>query len=160
MGGLAVGQKVEDFVLPDQGGKAVSFYNDVLSKGPVLVVFYPGDFTMVCTKQLCNYRDNISSFQNFGIQIVGISKNSVEDHAHFAQEYSFPFTLLSDHDKNVARLFGTASLLSLGGISRAVFIVSKLGYVVYRYVEPTNLMSRKSNELLEIIKDLRQKGQI
>ncbi|HRK02959.1 MAG TPA: redoxin domain-containing protein, partial [Oligoflexia bacterium] len=122
MGGIAVGGKVPEFTLKDQNGKDQSFYKDILPKGAALVVFYPGDFTMVCTKQLCSYRDNLDEFKNLGVQVVGVSKNSTKDHESFSKEYGFNFSLLSDDKREVAKEFGTASFLSIGGVSRAVFI--------------------------------------
>src|SRR5579871_6362033 len=98
----AVGQLAPEFTLKSQTGESVSL-SSLLAQGPALVVFYPGDFTPVCTKQLCNYRDNLMSFIDFGVQIVGISRNSPSEHAHFAEEYGFSFPLLSDPGQKVAR---------------------------------------------------------
>ncbi|MEW6056914.1 MAG: peroxiredoxin [Bdellovibrionota bacterium] len=154
--GIAIGTQVPEFSLKDQNGQQVQLA-DILRGGPALLVFYPGDFTMVCTKQLCNYRDNLEAFNQFGIQIVGISGNPSESHAEFAKEYDFSFRLLSDPKKEVAKAYGCNSLLMLGGVSRAVFIVGKNGRLLYRYVEPTALTRRKADELIEVLKDLRAK---
>lgn len=118
-----VGERAPDFELPDSSGQGVTL-GSLLKNGPLLLVFYPGDFTMVCTKQLCNYRDNREKFSQFGIQVVGVSANDPDSHSKFAQQYDLPFKLLSDPDKRVARAFGCTSLLMFGGISRAVFIIT------------------------------------
>lgn len=72
-----------DFTLENQAREPVCF-NDVLKKGPVLLVFYPGDFTPVCTRQLCNYRDSLESFRRYGVQLVGVSFNTPLQHKAFA----------------------------------------------------------------------------
>jgi peroxiredoxin Q/BCP len=122
--------------------------------------FYPGDFQPVCTKQLCSYRDNVTSFIDFGVQIVGISKNSPEDHASFAEQYGFTFPLLSDPGHKTAKAYGCTSLLMLGGISRAVFIVGRDREVLYRYVEATVFTRRTAGELIEILAELKGAGRI
>lgn len=152
--GAVVGRKAEDFELPDQDGVMVKL-SDQLKEAPVLLAFYPGDFTPVCTKQLCNYRDSITAFQEFGVRIIGISRNSVLEHAEFAKRYDFPFKLLSDPKQKVARDYGCTSVFMLGTVSRAVVIVNTRGLMLYRYVEPTILTKRSSDELLGILADLR-----
>jgi thioredoxin-dependent peroxiredoxin len=153
--GLVIAKKAPDFTLPDHHGGSVHLYES-LQVSPVLLVFYPGDFTMVCTSQLCNYRDNMEEFEKFGIQIFGISTNSTEEHKRFAEEYKFPFLLLTDEGQKVAKQYGCTSLLMLGRVSRAVFIVNSKGVVLYRYVEPTAITRRKADELIGILSDLRE----
>ena len=148
-----------DFTLENQRHEAVRF-SDILKNGPVLLVFYPGDFTPVCTSQLCNYRDSLESFQRFGVQLVGVSFNTPLQHKAFAEKYGFDFPLLSDPKKETAKLYGCTSLLMLGNVSRAVFIVSADGRILYRYVEPTSLTRRKADELLTILVGLKQSGAI
>src|SRR5262249_7030977 len=120
--GTVVGKKAPNFSLLDSQGRSFEFF-DALRQGPAVIAFYPGDFTRVCTKQLCNYRDNWDEFSNLGVQVVGVSKNPVEQHVKFNQQYQFPFPLLSDPDHKVAKAYGCASILLLGGISRATVIV-------------------------------------
>lgn len=152
--GTVVGTHAPNFVLPDHTGQDVAL-NEFCREGPVLLVFYPGDFTPVCTKQLCNYRDNLDQFFKFGIRVVGISSNSVEDHKRFAARYQFPFPLLSDQDKTVAKLYKCHSFLMFGAVSRAVFIIDKNQRILYRYVEPTVLTRRSADELVGILRDLK-----
>ena len=155
----SVGAAAPDFRLMDHTGGEVSLYA-VLANGPALLAFYPGDFTMVCTKQLCNYRDNMPTFRQYGLQVLGISGNTSADHQVFAKSFDFPFKLLSDPQKNVAKEYGCTSLLLLGGISRAVFIVGRDRRILYRYVEPTTLTHRKADEISENLKRLRSQGSI
>jgi len=155
--GLVVGKKAPDFELWSHLSRPVRLY-EALKAGPTLLVFYPGDFTPVCTKQLCNYRDNLAEFAKFGLQILGVSKNSVAQHVEFAEKYGFPFPLLSDPGSQVARAFGCTTFLMLGRPSRAVFILNRQGMVLYRYVEPTSLTRRGAEELVKVCGDLKQHG--
>jgi peroxiredoxin Q/BCP len=110
---------------------------------------------MVCTKQLCDYRDHLEQFVQLGVQIVGISKNSTSEHIKFARAHKFPFLLLSDSGQSVAKMYGCTSLLMMGTVSRAVFIVNTQGIILYRYVEPIALTRRTADELLDVISDLK-----
>ncbi|MEZ4751899.1 MAG: peroxiredoxin [Bdellovibrionota bacterium] len=151
--GQIVGKKAHDFCLTDQDGAQVQL-SHVLKNASVLLVFYPSDFTIVCTRQLCNYRDNMQSFQDLGIQVLGISSNPRESHRQFADKYNFNFSLLSDPNHLIADQYDCRSVLMLGGVSRAVVIINQQGFVLYRYVEPTTLTHRKADQLLAVIRDL------
>jgi peroxiredoxin Q/BCP len=146
--------KAPDFSLSDQDGKTVTL-NDALKDGPIMLAFYPGDFTPVCTKQLCNYRDNIEDFKKFPISVYAISSDTSASHHEFVNKHGFPFTLLSDPGKSVAKAYNCTSLLMFGGVSRAIFILNKAGMILYQYVEPTTLTSRKASEILGVLADLR-----
>ncbi len=147
-------RKAPEFSLPDDKGK-IRTLGEFTEKGPCLVVFYPGDFTPVCTKQLCNYRDALPNFSEYGVQVVGISKNDSESHARFKQQYGFTFPLLTDKANQVARDFGCVSKLLLGLVSRGIFLVDTKGFIVYEHVEMTPITRRKSDELLDVIKEFK-----
>jgi thioredoxin-dependent peroxiredoxin len=153
--GTVVGKPAPDFALADADANTVRL-SDACKKGPVLLVFYPGDFTMVCTKQLCNYRDKLSDFSEFGVQIIGISHNPSKDHKKFGEKYAFPFPLLTDPGREVAKRFGCASPWMLGKPSRSVFIINSKQVTLYKYVEPTTLTYRSGPELVGILKDLKK----
>jgi peroxiredoxin Q/BCP len=121
-----------------------------LKDGPVLLVFYPGDFTAVCTKQLCDYRDNWESLSRFGAQIVGVSTNDRASHAKFSAEKDFPFLLLDDSSKEICRKY---DMLLFGGISaaRGFVLVGKDGRVKYVMRELLPLFRRKASEVAEIL---------
>lgn len=155
--GSVVGKPAPDFCLKNEDGKPIRLYEE-LQKGPTIVVFYPGDFTHVCTRQLCNYAESWDEFVKLGVNILGISGNDTTEHANFKQVYSLPFSLLSDPGKQVARLFGCTSPLMFGAVSRAIAIINRKGIILYRYVEPTILTRRKANELIGILRDLNQHG--
>lgn len=148
-----------DFALRNHEGVVVKLA-DLLKDGPALLAFYPGDFTPVCTKQLCNYRDNIADFKRLPVSVVGISSDPPESHREFIEKHGFPFPLLSDPGKRVAKSYGCTSMMMFGGVSRAIYIINKKGLVLYRYIEPTILTSRKAEELVKILEDLKKNGLI
>lgn len=142
-----------DFTLLDQNGKPFHLY-DELASGPILLVFYPRDFSPVCTKQLCDYSDHIGSFENVGMRVVGISTDSVESHAQFAQKHGLSFPLLADADKKVAKAYEITSLFMLGAASRATLIVAKDRKIVHKHVEATVLTRRTTDDLVEVVRKL------
>lgn len=155
----AIGQSAPDFKLQDQNETWVTL-DDYLKHSPLLIVFYPGDFTPVCTKQLCAYQDALNEFVKLGLMIVGISKNSPDEHQEFKKRYGFSFPLLSDPDRTITKAYGVTSLFLLGGTSRAVFVVGQDKKIKYRYVEPTTLTHRKPGELLQILGNLRSEQKL
>ena len=83
-----VGATAPDFTLPSTQGEIT--LSNALQKGAVLLVFYPGDDTPVCTKQLCNYRDNLGVFGDLGVQVIAINPQSQDSHRKFADKHQFP----------------------------------------------------------------------
>ena len=106
---IAENTKAPDFSLPDSEGNKVSL-SDYSGKR-VLLVFYPADDSPVCTTQLCSYRDNYTEFTKRGITILGISTDTIDSHKQFGEKNSLPFTLLSDHEKEVSQLYDTIAFL-------------------------------------------------
>lgn len=149
-----VGSLAPEFSLTDQHGEVVTL-SRLCVDGPVLLVFYPKDFTPVCTKQLCDYRDRRSDFGNLGVQVLGISKGTTASHADFAAKYELPFRLLADDKNAVAKAYGCTSAFMLGGVSRACVLVGRDRIIRYRHIEPTAITRRSSDELLTAINDLR-----
>ena len=86
------------FVLPDEDGNDVSLSN-LLQQGPLIVYFYPADFTPGCTKEACDFRDIHGDMVSAGLRVIGISPQDGESHKRFREEHQLPFTLLSDVDK-------------------------------------------------------------
>jgi peroxiredoxin Q/BCP len=140
-----------DFTLQAHTGKSINLFS-CLKESSVMLVFYPGDFTPVCTKQLCDYRDHMADFKDLGVQILGLSQNDQETHAKFVKKYEFSFLLLTDVGNDVAKAYGCSSIFMFGKISRAIVLVNMKGELVYKYVEPTGLTRRKSQFLLEVLK--------
>jgi thioredoxin-dependent peroxiredoxin len=146
---LKVNDKAPLFVLPDDQGGQFSLAEQAGRK--VLLVFYPGDDTPVCTKQLCDYRDGVEAFGGLGVEVVGISNDSAESHRRFREKHGLPFTLLTDADLEVAALYDSKGLL---GMKRSVFLVDEQGVVRYLHIESVALFRRKREELLEVIRNL------
>ena len=94
--GLSVGDRAPDFALPSTQGE-VSLAA-LCERGSVLLVFYPGDDTPVCTKQLCDYRDHLGAFADLGVQVVAINPQPMASHEAFAQKHALPFPVASDAD--------------------------------------------------------------
>jgi thioredoxin-dependent peroxiredoxin len=145
---LSVGNTAPDFSLPGTGDKQYSLH-DYVGK-PVVVAFYPGDDTPVCTKQLCSYNNEIDNFSELDAQIIGISSQTVESHERFAKKYGLTFPLLSDTDKKVADAYGT--LGPLGFPRRSVFVIDGNGIVRYAHRAIAGLTYRSSQELLAAVK--------
>ncbi|TVQ40314.1 MAG: peroxiredoxin [Wenzhouxiangella sp.] len=129
----------ETFTLSEQRGKRL------------LLVFYPGDETPVCTRQLCDYRDGIEAFAGLNVEIVGISPDDAESHRRFRERHGLPFTLLSDPDLEVAAKYACKALI---GMKRGVFLIDEDGRIRYRHVEAVALFRRRREELIEAIEAL------
>ena len=132
---LNVGARVPEFKLPDQNGKMFDI-NSVLGKKKLVIYFYPKDESIGCTKEACTFRDDYSVFNESDAMIIGISGQSVQSHKEFADKYKLPFTLLSDKDNAVRKMFGV-KISPIPG--RVTFVVDKTGHVVYNFdslVEP------------------------
>ena len=146
---LEPGNKAPLFELEDDQGETFRLEEHRGEK--VLLVFYPGDNTPVCTAQLCDYRDGIEAFEGMGVRVVGISADDGESHRRFRAKHNLPFTLLSDPDLEVAALYDSKGIL---GVKRSVFLVDAKGVIRYRHVESLSLFRRKRDEILEVIQGL------
>jgi peroxiredoxin Q/BCP len=118
---LKRGDAAPDFALPDQDGNSVRL-SDLLTEGPVLLYFYPADFTPGCTKEACDIRDMHEDISDVGIRVLGISPQDENSHTRFRQKHRLPFTLLADTDKSVVRAFGADGPLGIG-VRRATFLI-------------------------------------
>lgn len=138
-----IGQTAPDFQLDDHDGQPFRLSEQRGER--LLLVFYPGDDTPVCTRQLCDYRDGIDAFGDLGVRVVGISKDDAESHRAFREKHDLPFTLLSDPELEVAAQYGAKGAL---GMKRALFLVDEAGTVRYRHVESVALFRRRREEVL------------
>jgi peroxiredoxin Q/BCP len=130
MAKAAVGQQAPPFELLGTGGRTYRL-SDYEESG-VILAFYPGDFTPVCTKQFCSYRDDGDRIEALGLPMLGISPQTVESHERFAGEHGLGVPLLSDVGKKVAKAYG---VLGPGGfVRRSIFLVGPQGIVRYRHV--------------------------
>ncbi|MEM9401669.1 MAG: peroxiredoxin [Pseudomonadota bacterium] len=120
---LKTGAKAPEFVLPDDSGEEVSL-SDLLQDGPLVLYFYPADFTPGCTKEACAIRDIHDDLLSVGLNIVGVSPQDAASHTTFREKYELPFTLLSDVDKTVVNMFGVDGPLGIG-VRRATFLIAQ-----------------------------------
>lgn len=149
---ISIGDQAPSFTLPATDGREVSL--DDFHGRPVVLVFYPGDDTPVCTKQLNSYNDDLSQFEALNAQVLAISAQGIESHEKFAAKHGFRFPLLSDTDKTVAGAYGT--LGPLGFPRRSVFILDGKGMVVYVHRAIAGLTFRPVSELVEVLLGLRR----
>ena len=144
---LKVGDKAPAFTLPGTAGKSYSL-SDYAGQ-PVVLVFYPGDNTPVCTKQLNAYNDEMSEFESVGAQVIGISSQDVASHDEFSGKHGFTFPLLADVDKEVSKQYGI--LGPLGFPRRSVFVIDGQGIVRYVHRALAGLSYRPVDELVAAV---------
>lgn len=148
---VGIGDRAPDFDLAGTGGRRYSLA-DFLGR-PIVLVFYPGDDTPVCTKQLNAYNDGLSQFRELDAQVVGISAQSADSHDAFSGKHGFDFPLLADTDKAVAASYGT--LGPIGFPRRSVFIIDREGVIRYAHRAIAGLTYRPVSELIEELEALR-----
>ena len=120
---LKAGARAPEFVLQDDRG-ADKTLTDLLEKGPLILYFYPADFTPGCTKEACSIRDLHQDLLSVGLNVAGISPQDVDSHARFREAHNLPFTLLSDPDKIAIRMYDVDGPFGVG-VRRATFLVSQ-----------------------------------
>jgi peroxiredoxin Q/BCP len=113
-----------DFTLLDQEGTPRTL-STLLVDGPVVLFFYPAAMSPGCTKESCHFRDLASEFAQLGAQPVGVSMDSAERQAQFAQKNSFDYPLLADVDGEVARHYGVKRSLNFLKVKRATFVIGQ-----------------------------------
>ena len=139
-----VGDRAPDFTLPGTRDRTWSLSE--FAGRPVVLVFYPGDDTPVCTKQLNSYNEGLEQFEGLDAQVLGISAQDVASHQRFAGRHGLRIPLLADTDKSVAALYGT--LGPLGFARRSVVIVDRDGIIRYVHRAMAGLTYRPVDELV------------
>jgi len=125
---LEVGDKVPLFKSVDQNGNDFEI-KDLIGKKAMVIYFYPKDDTPGCTKEACSFRDEYETFTDLNVEVIGISADDVASHKKFAQKYNLPFTLLSDSDLKIRKMFDVKSTL-LGILpGRVTYVIDKKGIV-------------------------------
>ncbi len=120
---LKPGARAPEFVLPNDEGSETSL-SDLLQDGPLILYFYPADFTPGCTKEACAIRDVHEDIQSVGMRIAGVSPQDVDSHARFRDKYELPFLLLSDPDKVVIKMYDVDGPFGVG-VRRATYLISQ-----------------------------------
>jgi thioredoxin-dependent peroxiredoxin len=132
-----IGQAAPDFTLPgiQLTGSEVSQSEFTLSQHqgqPLVLAFYPGDNTAVCTRQLCSYTSGLESFTGFGAAVWAISPQGLASHEGFARKFGLKFPLLADEDLAVAKRYGIT--LAGVGLRRSVFVIDASGVLRWKHV--------------------------
>jgi peroxiredoxin Q/BCP len=137
-----VGDAAPDFELPGTGGKTYRL-SDYRGR-KLILAFYAGDFTAVCTRQFCSYRDQGERLDGLGADVLGISPQSVDSHERFTREKSLNVPLLADEDKEVARAYG---VLAGPMVRRAIFVIDEEGVIRHRKVTLAGLTYESVDDL-------------
>jgi thioredoxin-dependent peroxiredoxin len=144
-----------DFTLRDGNGDAWRLSDH---RGKVVVLlFYPGDETPICTRQMCSVRDRWDDYVATGAEVVGISSDSVESHQNFAAHHKLPLRLLSDSDGTASKLYGARSLIP-GKVARSVFVIDAQGVLRHSDVRPLGLFKPKDDDTIAAIRAAQQGG--
>jgi peroxiredoxin Q/BCP len=149
--GIGVGDEAPGFTLPavDAEGRRDVSLSEFRGR-PVVLVFYPGDNTPVCTQQLNSYTQDIGRFADVGAQVLAISPQSVDSHAEFSCEQGgFAFPLLADEDRAVGHAYGIIG--PLGFYRRSVFVVDPDGQVIYVHRAVAGLTFKPTDELIAAV---------
>ena len=144
---LKAGATAPDFTLPDHHGEPQTL-SKLLTNGPVVLFFYPQANTPGCTAQACHFRDLAADFEAVGAQIVGISRDSVEAQAAFADKRGFGYPLLADTDRTVAALYDVkGGLLGLSPVKRSTYVIGQDGVILEVYASETNMNAHADKAL-------------
>jgi peroxiredoxin Q/BCP len=153
---LEIGEQAPDFALPGTSlganpeRRSATYHLRDLEGQPVVLAFYPEDYSPVCTTQLRAYSSQIEDFSALGAVMLGISPQSLESHESFARRMRIAFPLLADTDRAVARVYGV--LGPLGFYRRSVFVLDKAQRIRYKHISRAGLTFRPSEELLEAVR--------
>ena len=120
---LDVGARAPDFLLNDHDGNEVSL-SDLVQNGPLILYFYPADFTPGCTKEACSIRDIHDDIKSVGLQVAGVSPQDADSHQRFREEHDLPFILLSDEEKVAIKMYDVDGPFGVG-VRRATFLISQ-----------------------------------
>ena len=120
---LSVGTPAPDFTLTDDSGRSVSL--SAMRGHNVVLVFYPGDDTPGCTKQLCQFRDDWADARKRGVEVFGVNPQSAQKHQKFRRKFNFPFPLLVDKGQRVAELYKSNGLI----VKRTVYLIGSDGKI-------------------------------
>ena len=144
-----VGDRAPDFELEGTDGQ---FRLSEHLGERVVLLFYPGDNTPVCTKQFCSYAERADDVRDLPATVVGISAQGVESHREFQEKNSIPVPLLADVDKSVAKAYGVTA--PLVGTRRAVIVVDEQGIIRHRHVHRLGLDFQTVDEIRDVLAGL------
>jgi len=149
--GIQAGDKAPDFTLPSHTGEPVRL-SDRLGEHSVVLYFYPRDETRGCTAEACAFRDSYELFTDAGAEVIGVSSDSVDRHAGFADHHKLPFTLLSDTGGAVRKSYGVPAALGVVP-GRVTYVIDRAGTVRHVFNSMTNI-GRHIDDALKVVKEL------
>ena len=152
---VAVGEPAPEFALRTQSGDVLDMH-DLLRKKEVVLYFYPKDNTPGCTAEAGAFRDAYESFKELGAEVVGVSSDSVDSHRAFSSKCNLPFTILSDEDGRVRKLYGVPSTFGLIP-GRVTYIIDVRGTVRHIFNSQTN-PTRHVEEAMKVLRAIQAEG--
>lgn len=150
-----IGERAPEFTLAGTGGHTYTLSEH--RGGWLILAFYPADFTAVCTRQFCAYRDEADQLDELDAVVLGISPQSVESHQRFTEQYGLIVPLLSDPEREAIRAYGVAGPRGL--VRRSVFVIDPEGIVRHRHVALLGLRYRDVGDLASALADARRSSQ-
>ena len=126
---LEIGDRAPDFTLPSSTGEKISL-SQFIGKKMVVIFFYPMDESPVCSREAEAFKNKYETFKELGAEVLGISSQSLESHRSFIKHHNLPYSLLSDSDNGVRRLYGVSSTLGIVP-KRVTFLIDKEGIIKY-----------------------------
>jgi len=148
---LKVGDTAPDFVLQYDDGEEVSL-DDLLADGPLILYFYPADFTAICTAEACEIRDRHKEIRSVNANVVGVSPQSQSSHDRFRDRYELPFPLLADPQKHVIRAYGVNGPMGMG-VRRTTFLINQNKQIEKRVVADFGV-KQHSDLVDQVVSDL------
>ncbi|CAG0973674.1 cytosolic tryparedoxin peroxidase, trypanosomatid typical 2-Cys peroxiredoxin [Anaerolineae bacterium] len=146
---LSVGDQAPDFTLLDQSNRSVQL-SGLLEEGVVVLFFYPKDYSMGCTAEVCAFRDNFEAFRDAGAIVVGVSADTTESHQGFAERHRLPFILLSDPEDAVHKLYGVEKTLGIFR-GRVTYVIDQQGSIRHVFSSQINI-DKHVKDALQIIR--------
>lgn len=146
---LHIGNKAPEIEAQTYGGETVKL-SDYKGNRTVALYFYPKDNTGTCTKEACSMRDGIEELESLGVQVLGVSTDSVKSHENFKNKYDLNFPLLSDKSKEIIKTYGVES--DFGSAKRVTFLIDKSG--VIRHIWPKVKAAQHADDVAEKVKEL------
>lgn len=131
----SIGDRAPSFSAPDAAGNTISL-SSFQGKKVVVLYFYPKDNTSGCTKEACGFRDSFEKLKAAGVELIGVSPDSIGSHQKFAAKFELPFTLISDTDKQICEEYGVWQEKSMYGrkymgVARTTFVIDKKGKIAH-----------------------------
>ena len=153
MGIIEIGKNAPNFTLVDTDLKKVSLTN---FKNKVVIAFYPGAFTGVCTKEMCTFRDSLTKLNQFRAQVIGISVNDPFCNKAFSDTNGLNFPILSDYEREVVKIYDVAAqdfagLKGYTAAKRSIFIIDSQSIVRYKWITDDPAIEPNYGEIMSVL---------